>query len=230
VKMAMLPSVPEPAKREQKPLGLVWTKCPQPLLSLRLEKTLKARAHVHRGPRPPVDTPSLVVLCANEEDIAPEVRNVRARVPEAPVLVLGPRAKLPLARAALRAGARGFIHAQMPPEQVVRALEVASKGEVTVPRELLRAMVEEEKSSAEDLTKLPAQKQEILALVAEGLTNAQIARRFFLSESTIKQHLSAAYKVLGVRNRNQAARLFRREGLGQGQPEAHQEGGTEPAG
>jgi DNA-binding NarL/FixJ family response regulator len=153
-------------------------------------------------------------LCADaEEDVTPEVRYLRAHSPQTPVLVLGPCAKLSLARSALQAGARGFVHAQMPPGQIVRALEVVAKGEVAVPRELLRAMMEE-KSSEEDLSKLSPQKQEILELVAEGLPNAQIAQRCFLSESTIKQHLRAAYKVLGVRNRNQAARLFRRERLG----------------
>ncbi len=48
----------------------------------------------------------------------------------------------------------------------------------------------------------------ILEMVAEGLSNAQIAKRLYLSESTIKQHLRAAYKTLGVKKRNQAARLM----------------------
>ena len=46
-------------------------------------------------------------------------------------------------------------------------------------------------------------------LVAEDLSNAEIAQRLFLTESTVKQHLRAAYKVLGVKNRTDAARLFR---------------------
>ena len=45
-------------------------------------------------------------------------------------------------------------------------------------------------------------------MIADALTNAQIARRLFLSESTVKQHLRAAYKVLGVSNRTEAARLI----------------------
>jgi DNA-binding NarL/FixJ family response regulator len=44
--------------------------------------------------------------------------------------------------------------------------------------------------------------------VVEGLTNAEIAERLFLSESTIKQHLRAAYKLLGVKNRTEAATLI----------------------
>lgn len=191
-------------------LGLVWVTCPCSVVAAGLEKTLGAKAHIHRGQEPPVNTPSLVVLCANEEeDVAPEVRYLQSLAPDSPVLVLGPHAELPLARSALRAGARGFIHAQMPPEQVVRALEVSAKGEHVVPRELLKALMEEKRSSTEDLAELTPQKREILGLVAEGLSNAQIARRFFLSESTIKQHLRSAYKVLGVRNRTEAVTVFR---------------------
>jgi DNA-binding NarL/FixJ family response regulator len=211
--LAMRPTIPEPAKHNRKLLGLVWVTCPCPVVAAGLEKTLGAKAHIHREQEPPVNTPSLVVLCANgEEDVAPEVRYLQALAPDSPVLVLGPNAELPLARSALRAGARGFIHAQMPPEQVVRALEVTAKGEHVVPRELLKALMEEKRSSTEDLAELTPQKREILGLVAEGLSNAQIARRFFLSESTIKQHLRGVYKVLGVRNRYQAARLLRQEG------------------
>jgi DNA-binding NarL/FixJ family response regulator len=98
----------------------------------------------------------------------------------------------------------------MPSQQIVRALEVALKGKVVLPRELLKALVEEERSTTENLSGLSPRKQEILGMVAEGLSNAQIARRSFLSESTIKQHLRAVYKVLGVKNRTQAAAVFRR--------------------
>jgi DNA-binding NarL/FixJ family response regulator len=51
-----------------------------------------------------------------------------------------------------------------------------------------------------------------LELVAEGLTNAEIGKRLFLTESTIKQHLRGAYKILGVENRAQAAKVMRRAG------------------
>jgi DNA-binding NarL/FixJ family response regulator len=61
-----------------------------------------------------------------------------------------------------------------------------------------------------DLSKLGARRVEILEMVAEGLTNAQIARELYLSESTIKHYLRTAYKALGVKNRKQAARLMRR--------------------
>jgi DNA-binding NarL/FixJ family response regulator len=51
-----------------------------------------------------------------------------------------------------------------------------------------------------------------LELAAEGLTNAQIGQRLYLSEITIKQHLRAAYKLLGVRNRVGAVMLLKESG------------------
>jgi DNA-binding NarL/FixJ family response regulator len=99
----------------------------------------------------------------------------------------------------------------MPPEQLARAIEVASRGETVIPRGLLEVLIASETPAA-SLDGLPARQREIVGLVSEGLSNAQIAERLFLSESTVKQHLRAAYKTLGVKNRTQAARAFRRGG------------------
>ena len=123
--------------------------------------------------------------------------------------MLCPRPDPEVARTALRSGARGFVHAGMPPEQLARAIEVASRGETVVPRGLLDLLIASEAPAAL-LDGLTARQREILGLVSEGLSNAQIAGRLFLSESTVKQHLSAAYKTLRVKNRAQAARVFRR--------------------
>ena len=60
-----------------------------------------------------------------------------------------------------------------------------------------------------DINILSDRQREILNLLGEGLTNGQVAKRLFLTESTVKQHLRAAYKVLGVSNRTQAIRLLR---------------------
>jgi RNA polymerase sigma factor (sigma-70 family) len=59
------------------------------------------------------------------------------------------------------------------------------------------------------LNGLSARQREILELVVEGRSNAEIAKSLYLSESTIKQHLRAAYKLLEVSNRTEAAKLIR---------------------
>jgi DNA-binding NarL/FixJ family response regulator len=123
-------------------------------------------------------------------------------------VVFGPQLDLPLARDALQAGASGFVHAEMMPDQLVRAVAVAARGELVAPRELLRYVLSEDAPA--NLGALSARQREILGHVVEGLSNAEIGRRLYLSESTIKQHLRAAYKLLGVSNRTEAANLFRR--------------------
>jgi DNA-binding NarL/FixJ family response regulator len=152
--------------------------------------------------------PSSIILCSDDaEGIPAAVEHTTKEYPEASVLVFGLREDLPLARAALQAGARGFIHAGMRPKQLMRAVEVAAEGEIVAPRRLLEYLINHEERT--DLNVLTARQREILSLVVEGLSNAEIGNRLYLSESTIKQHLRAAYKALGVKNRTEAAKLLR---------------------
>jgi DNA-binding CsgD family transcriptional regulator len=72
----------------------------------------------------------------------------------------------------------------------------------------LRLVVDEESRPEQRIHLLSARQREILELVAEGLPNAQIARRLFVTESTVKQHLHKAYRTLGVRNRREAAKFL----------------------
>ena len=199
-------------KEDPKPLGVVWVDCPHSLVGTGLVRALEEKARVHRGPTPPGEDPSCVILCTNGHESLPErIGFYREMSPDAPpIVVFGLQLDLPLARDALRAGASGFVHAEMTPDQLVRAVAVAAKGELVAPRELLRYVLIDDQSG--DLAALSARQREILAHVVEGLSNAEIGRRLYLSESTIKQHLRAAYKLLGVSNRTEAANLFRRRG------------------
>jgi DNA-binding NarL/FixJ family response regulator len=151
-----------------------------------------------------------VIYCPkDEDDVAGRVERLRRLFADAPVLVLGFHAgDLPLARAALRAGARGFLHLGMQPSHIARALSLASKGKTVFSRELTIALITQEQPP--DLLALTPRQGEILALVAQGMTNAEIGRELFLTEGTVKQHLRAVYKALGVSSRVQAARLLER--------------------
>ncbi len=203
---------------ETKPLGLLWLFCPYPVVARGLAEILRKEARVlyKREPRKEEgeEAPSVVLFCPNGEDVAREVERLRSLVPDAPVVLIlgfGAHDDLALVRSAIRAGAGGFINLGMRSSQIVRALYMTAEGELVVPRELVAGLMrgEDEGEEPPDLSVLTARQREILNLVGEGLTNAQIAKRVFLSEYTVKQHLRAAYKLLGVRNRTEAARLLR---------------------
>jgi len=182
------------------------------VVTVGLKRTLEERARIYVGQTAPADPPSSLILCAESaEGVSERVRRAKEAHPDVPILVFGLGVDLSLARVALQAGARGFIHAGMRPEQVIRAVEIAAKGEMVAPRQLLEHMIEHLTATEEepDLEALSARQREILGLVVEGMSNAEIGQRLYLSESTIKQHLRAAYKVLGVRNRTEASKLVR---------------------
>lgn len=199
-------------KLSPEPLGLIWINCdPHSVVSGGLRRTLEERASVRMGRQNPGDIPSSIILCSDDPDsVSDSVEHTKEQYPEVSILVFGLHEDLALARAALRAGARGFIHAGMRPEQLIRAVEVAAEGEIVAPRRLLEYLINHEDRT--DLGTLTVRQREILSLVVEGLSNAEIGKRLYLSESTIKQHLRAAYKALNVRNRTEAAKLIRDSG------------------
>src|ERR687897_2746701 len=100
----------------------------------------------------------------------------------------------------------------MMPDLLLSAQTAAKRGELVAPRELLRYVLTKDQSG--DLAALSVRQREILGYVVEGLSNAEIGRRLYLSESTIKQHLRAAYKLLGVSNRTEAAKTMRQHSRG----------------
>jgi DNA-binding NarL/FixJ family response regulator len=199
-------------------LGFVWVVCSYSVASAALCHELK-KAGINYGIEPPSGgVPDCVVLGVQAVEDLPEAMG---RVHEkgtgeasgaSPIIVFAPQNDSKLAEASLRRGARGFVHAEMTPKQILRALSAVSRGKIAAPRGLLEILLAEERSNLVDLDALSARQRETLELVAEGLTNAQIAKRLYLAESTVKQHLVGAYKALGVRNRAQAVQVLRGAG------------------
>lgn len=190
-------------------LGLVWIDCSYPVVAAGLKEAIEGRARVHIGQTAPTDAE--IPVCAvfdtsGTESISEGIERIRGVNSDIPILVFSLHVDLPLARAALRHGARGFIHAGMELDQIARAVDVAHRGEIVAPRKLLEHLLVNDGPT--DLDALTVRQREILQLVAQGLSNAQIAKSLFLSESTVKQHLRATYKVLGVSDRKEAARLI----------------------
>jgi DNA-binding NarL/FixJ family response regulator len=207
-----LEALPEATRAAKKPLGLVWVLSPSYSITTEgLKQTLGGKAEVKIGGQSCAGgSPSCVVLYAGggmEEDCLEGMGGIRELYAGVPLLVFGSQLDLGLAWSALKQGADGFVHAMMHPSQVLRAVEVVQKGALAAPRQLLRWHLLSQKENPK-IGDLSARQREILEMVVEGSSNAQIAGRLYLSESTIKQHLRAVYKELGVRNRTEAAKTM----------------------
>jgi DNA-binding CsgD family transcriptional regulator/LysM repeat protein len=112
------------------------------------------------------------------------------------------------AKGTQRGGGAGSVRA------LLRKPETVGNG-----HKLLGGLVRNEESRPDQrILLLSARQREILELVAEGLPNAQIAQRLFVTESTVKQHLHKAYKTLGVRNRREAAKFLSSNGRAERRP------------
>jgi DNA-binding NarL/FixJ family response regulator len=122
---------------------------------------------------------------------------------------------------ALRAGASGFLLKDTPPEQLVAAIEVVAAGEALLAPSITRRVIAEfvkgtgPKAQAEfpRLQDLTAREREVLGLIARGLSNAEIAKTLFVSETTVKTHVARCLMKLGLRDRVQAVVLAYEAGV-----------------
>ncbi|MEU1162899.1 response regulator transcription factor [Streptomyces sp. NPDC005921] len=123
------------------------------------------------------------------------------------------------AYAALRAGANGFLVKDAPAEEILVTVRAVLRGEVMVAPSLTRRLVE--RFVLRSPTSAPAQRgrlaalteQEVLALVARGLANGEIADRLFVGETTVKTHLGRILTKLGLRDRIHAVIFAYESGL-----------------
>ena len=122
---------------------------------------------------------------------------------------------------ALRAGAAGFLVKSTPPEDLIGLVRVAAEGHTVLSpaaaRRLIAASADSQSArdrAAELVGSLTEREVEVLACLGEGLSNAQIAQRLFLSEATIKGYVSRMLVKLDCANRTQAGLLAHDAGVG----------------
>jgi len=115
---------------------------------------------------------------------------------------------------ALQAGASGFLLKDALPDELVNAVRVVASGDALLSPRVTRRLIEQFVSTApakrvnsSRLADLTEREREVLTLVARGLSNTEIATRLFISEQTVKTHVSKILGKLGLRDRVQAVVL-----------------------
>jgi DNA-binding NarL/FixJ family response regulator len=152
------------------------------------------------------------------------LHQMKERWPETPVIMLTSFDHAQYVRRALAEGAAGYMLKDATPEDLEQAIKVAISGggNVLSPRviqNLFESMDgpgrgENGDSGHRPIASLTQRETDILALLAEGMSNRDISRGLFLSEKTVKAHLAAVFRKLGVTNRTQAAMAAVSMGMG----------------
>jgi DNA-binding NarL/FixJ family response regulator len=140
--------------------------------------------------------------------------------PDVAVLVLTTYADGESIDSALRAGALGYLTKDAGRVEIASALRSAAAGQSTfdasVSRRLVAALGAEQPRRRGNPDGLTAREVEVLGLISQGLSNAQIAARLFIGEATVKTHINNSFAKIGARNRAEAVRYAFTEGLADG--------------
>jgi DNA-binding NarL/FixJ family response regulator len=172
------------------------------------------QAHVHR--------PDVVVMDIRMPgtDGLVATRQICAELPDVKVLVLTTFNVDEYVFEALRSGASGFLLKDTDPVELLRALTVVAEGEALLAPSVTRKLIEEFANRPEHrrpdpkaLRELTAREREILALVAAGMSNEEIAEHLVISPATSRTHVSRVMTKLGARDRAQLVVLAYESGL-----------------
>ena len=144
---------------------------------------------------------------------------ITQRHPEMEVVAMTSFTQADLVQGALQAGAAGYLLKDAEADEVAAAIRAACRGEVhldpVVAKQLTRSLAAPRPQAADALTE---REREVLGLVAQGLSNQQVADSLVISERTARTHVSNILGKLGVASRTQAALLAIREGIAPASP------------
>ena len=142
---------------------------------------------------------------------------LQARLPETRIIILTVSERQEDVRAALQAGAQGYLLKSASAEDVVRAVRQVVAGGAVLPPEVAARLLEEMRrpptSAADPVASLTPRERDVLRLMALGFSNKEIARQLGVSENTVKTHVRHILAKLNARSRVEAAMHALRAGL-----------------
>jgi len=149
----------------------------------------------------------LMDLVMSGMDGVTTIRALRARHPQARILALTSFAEDDLVQSALQAGAIGYLMKNVSHTELAEAIRAAHHGRPTLAPEATQALIRTATAPPPPGHDLTPREREVLGLMVEGLSNAQIAERLIIGESTAKSHVSNIIGKLGVSTRTEAVAL-----------------------
>ena len=155
---------------------------------------------------------ALVDIKMPELDGAQTIARMSARFPSVRPVILTGYTEIEYAHAALAAGAAGYVLTDASPAEVEQAIRCAAHGEMYLDPSVAGGLASRMVAST-GLGALTGQERNVLALVAQGLSNREIGTRLRISERTVRSHMTGVLAKLGLASRTQAALFAVREGL-----------------
>ena len=133
--------------------------------------------------------------------------------PNAAVVVYTAHINDHLVRNVIKAGARGFVTKGAPPERLVDAVRAVASGQFYLDPSVTSAVMAQGSNGQGNIEVLTEREQGVLELLAQGKRNKEISRSLFISERTVKFHVSALMQKLGASNRTEAVKTAIEQGL-----------------
>lgn len=158
----------------------------------------------------------LMDLVMPEMDGIQAIREIRSQQSESQILVLTSFGSDDKIFPAVKAGALGYLLKDTSPDELVQAILQASEGHATLNPTVAGRLLRQFSSDTEPATPiepLTEREIEVLQLIARGLTNEQLGEKLFISEATVRTHVSHILGKLGLGNRTQAALWALRKGI-----------------
>jgi DNA-binding NarL/FixJ family response regulator len=145
-------------------------------------------------------------------------RRILAADPKARILILTTFDLDEYVYEALRAGASGFVLKDDPPEQLIAAVRTVAAGDALLSPAITKRVIRQftrvpRPSPPAALDELTEREREVLRLISRGLSNAEIGQELYISEGTVKTHVTHVLQKLGLRDRVQAVVLVHQTGL-----------------
>ena len=152
-----------------------------------------------------------------EVDGVEATRQIRQNHPDIRIVMLTMHADQEVLAAAIRAGASGYLVKDCSTEEIASAVRMAASGETALSPQLAASMLDEvrklDQPSSEEERVITRREEEVLQLIADGLSTTEVAERLFISGKTVKNHLASIYEKLDARDRTQAVLAAVRIGI-----------------